>query len=80
MTASENNKVFFFYLHLEEISLNLVESDLYLTLQFKINAFWQSSNCRPPQRRTLIKGKSNRFNKVLLTEFSWFKRDILGHL
>ena len=39
MTINENNKIFFFYLHLEERPLNLSEINIYLILEFKINSF-----------------------------------------
>ena len=47
MTTNEDNRIFLFYLHLEE---------------------------------TLTKDKSDKFNKVLPTEFRSFKRDILALL
>ena len=36
---SENNKILFFYLHLEETPVNLSEINKYFMLQFKIYAF-----------------------------------------
>ena len=39
MTTNESNKIFFFYLHLEEAATKLSEIDIYLVLEFKINAF-----------------------------------------
>ena len=38
--------------------------NLVLILEYKINAFWESSNWGPHKRRTLTKDKSDRFNKV----------------
>ena len=81
MTTNENNKIFFFYLHLEETATKFFRNSyIFKILEFKINAFWESSNWGPPQRRRLAKDRSDRFNKVLSTEFRSFKRDILALL
>ena len=37
-------------------------------LEFKIYAFWESSNLGLPERRTLTKDKSDGISKVLSTE------------
>ena len=73
-----------FYIHVEDwrifrLSLNLLEFNIYLKYELKINAFWDSSNW-PQYRETLTKDKSDRFNKSLLTELRSFKRDVLALL
>ena len=78
MATNQNNKIFFFYLHLKRESVNLSELNKYLTLEFIKKAFSESLNLGQPQRITLPKDKSDRFDKVLSKELRSFKRDILA--
>ena len=48
MATNQNNKIFFFYLHLKRESVNLSELNKYLTLEFIKKVFSESLNWGQP--------------------------------